>query len=565
MWAFGYNGVSIYNPDGSEEVKSHAPEKVCYNTTNYRGDYQVRCDFMDVESDNKKYIWAAVSRGIPKINVFSIDTGDMVGAFPTCDEPRDLELHALRDEMWVHCSNINNITNSHMDVFSTSSPAATTSPRVLMHNATSEMRSYGKTVVDSSLGDVAYSTVYGMNKLFKVSLSDKTVMEEIVPSDNDAIYGYYDMAYSAKNQHIFVRTQVCCSCNFVGADQLECDRYGSYNITLDGKLVEGQCGRHCAGGVRDTIGILEFDTNTDTVVGTHSFVGSAPVETPISSPDGEYIVLFGLNGGKLVTILQAGETGEKSSVAYNIDLDFNTTLAEDDNVYSDLAFINHKGKDLLILSSAAENKVAIIDMSKSQPEASYVMLRPGAFEGRVRSRQLEWAVDTDYVWISGRSYKEIYVVDFMKKELVRTFENNEVRKLLSVINNDFLDLTSQIETQWVESDVFSKHNSDNSDDTSTSSSSNAMKLNDNSGGNDDNNNILNYVSIVLSIVALVAVIFNVISMNNHKSKLALMRAGSDKVSLAEIREMKAAKGTSDNRRIREMQEASMQDAEYESC
>ena len=114
------------------------------------------------------------------------------------------------------------------------------------------------------------------------------------------------------NGHLYARSEVCCTCGFEGADNLECGKYGSTNITIAGELIEGQCGSHCRGGITDTIGVIEFDTNTDTVVGTHRFVGSAPVYAPFASPDGKHIVMFGLDGGKTVEILKAGESGQKS-------------------------------------------------------------------------------------------------------------------------------------------------------------------------------------------------------------------------------------------------------------
>lgn len=54
LWMFGSNGVQIYNADGSEELKSLPPEKVCKETLNSDGTTRVRCDFMDVVSDGKK-------------------------------------------------------------------------------------------------------------------------------------------------------------------------------------------------------------------------------------------------------------------------------------------------------------------------------------------------------------------------------------------------------------------------------------------------------------------------------------------------------------------------------
>jgi len=125
-------------------------------------------------------------------------------------------------------------------------------------------------------------------------------------------YGLYDLAFSPKNGHMFARSEVCCTCGFEGADTFECGRYGSLNITVEGKTMEGQCGRHCQGGPADTVGVIEIDTNTDTVVGTHKFAGTAPVYAPIASPDGELVILFGLDGGKTVELLETGESGQKS-------------------------------------------------------------------------------------------------------------------------------------------------------------------------------------------------------------------------------------------------------------
>jgi len=89
IWMFGDNGVSIFTPDGSEEVKNLAAENVCKNVTSDDGSSRLRCDWNDVVSDGNKYVWASVARGVPKIDIFRIDTGDLVGSIGTCGDPRD--------------------------------------------------------------------------------------------------------------------------------------------------------------------------------------------------------------------------------------------------------------------------------------------------------------------------------------------------------------------------------------------------------------------------------------------------------------------------------------------
>jgi hypothetical protein len=177
MWMFGENGVSIFTPDGSEEVKTIAPEKVCKNVTSDDGDSRIRCDFYDVVSDGQKYVWAAVASGVPKIDVFRIDTGDLVGSFDTCGSPRDLDYHPLREEIWVHCADFSDVAESHMDVFSAITPTVPISTTITMHDNTA-LRSYGKLEVHASLGDVAYSTVTGQPSLFKIDLAERRVLEE---------------------------------------------------------------------------------------------------------------------------------------------------------------------------------------------------------------------------------------------------------------------------------------------------------------------------------------------------------------------------------------------------
>ena len=96
------------------------------------------------------------------------------------------------------------------------------------------------------------------------------------------------MTYLPKNGNFFIRAEICCTCGFAGANALECGRYGSGNITLtidnEGIQTEGQCGRHCHGGPTDTISVYEFDAESQEVVGTYNFVGSAPVYQLFVSP-----------------------------------------------------------------------------------------------------------------------------------------------------------------------------------------------------------------------------------------------------------------------------------------
>ena len=45
------------------------------------------------------------------------------------------------------------------------------------------------------------------------------------------------------------------------------------------------------------------------VVGTHPLIGSSAVDSAFTSPDGECIIFFGMDGGKTVQIYEAGANG----------------------------------------------------------------------------------------------------------------------------------------------------------------------------------------------------------------------------------------------------------------
>jgi len=483
MWMFGANGVSVFNPDGSEEVKTIEADKVCRNVTSSSGSSRIRCDFYDVVSDGQKYVWAAVASGVPKIDIFRIDTGDLVGSFDTCGSPRDLDYHPLREEIWVHCGDFSDVEASHMDVFSAVAPSAPISTTIKLHDNTA-LRSSGKLEVHASLGDVAYSTVTGHPTLFKIDLAERRVLEEFnLASDNPKFHGVYDIVYSPVNGHLYARSEVCCTCGFEGADRLECGKYGSKNITIQGETTEGQCGSHCRGGITDTIGVIEFDTNTDTVVGTHRFVGSAPVYAPFASPDGKHIVMFGLDGGRTVEILKAGESGQKSELEFTLSLDFNTTNVEDYQVFYDFAYVQFNGINCFVVSSASDYKVAVVNMDTL--ETSYIMLKDVPYDSRRRSRQIEWAEGTQFVWIGGRIDKEAYVIDLEKMELIRTFTDVDARKFLSVAHHEFNFLAEELSGMMMPA-------------VSTQESS----MSDDSTSNDH----LSVVALALSCIAIAAVV-----------------------------------------------------------
>merc|ERR1712008_115466 len=251
------------------------------------------------------------------------------------------------------------------------------------------------------------------------------------------------------NRHIYVRASVCCTCGFVGSDLGEdCGRYGSANVSITtgpsaGQITEGQCGR-CDGiaGV-DTLGVMEFHTSIDEFIATHVMPDGTGGD-PFGSPDGRHVVLVGRNGGQVVRFLKAGEPGKPSTVAFDLELGFSTFEEETSAVFSDFSFVQTSAsdgmsdgidRDIIIIASGTENKVALVDISSGSPVTDIIALRgDGYMTARRNRRQVEWVVGTPYVWIDGTGAEEVYILNVDTKEIVRVLTDITTTKMMSVEN-----------------------------------------------------------------------------------------------------------------------------------
>jgi len=233
MWLFGVDGVMVYSPDGKELKSKTESTRICGPKEEHTGPSWSYCRSQDVVSDGKKYVWAAIDRGKPTIDVFDINTGGLVGSFETCPNANRLEYHSLRDEIWVRCSGIDNdATASNLDVFSASNPSGEIQMDILTKERALEegLSSRGNAIIDNSLGDIGYLTDNDLPSLFKVDLSQKTIIDKIdlTPS----AHGLDEAAYSPVNKHIFLRSSVCCTCGFEGSDLGEsCGRSDGYLVS----------------------------------------------------------------------------------------------------------------------------------------------------------------------------------------------------------------------------------------------------------------------------------------------------------------------------------------------
>lgn len=234
MWLFGEGGVYVYSPDGRVQKNHIDGSAVCQSKEDFEGPSYMYCRFNDIVSDGKKFVWAALSRGKPTVDVFDIDSGSMVGSFDTCESPSTLEYHPLRDEVWIRCSDVveNGTAQTNLDVISAANPAGDIQTDILLKDrALSEgLSSRGYSVIDNTLGDVGYLTDSELPYLFKMDLSTKNIIKKI--DLTPAAHGLYETAYSPINRHIFVRAVMCCTCGFDGADLGDsCGRSDGYDVS----------------------------------------------------------------------------------------------------------------------------------------------------------------------------------------------------------------------------------------------------------------------------------------------------------------------------------------------
>jgi hypothetical protein len=251
--------------------------------------------------------------------------------------------------------------------------------------------------------------------------------------------------------------------------------------------------------VADTLGVYEFDTNAETFVGKHLMEDGLGGD-PFASPDGKYIVMFGRNGGRSVRVLEAGNPGKVSTVAFDIKLDFNTTSVEDDAVFNDFAFIQDGEREMIVLASGNENKLVLIDPKSSNPSTSYISFRDGDISADGTRRQVEWAVGTNYVWVDGADASEVYIIDVGTKQVVETLTNVNSTKMVFVQNYERTRLQNMITGE-------SGFGSD------SSSTERAFGAN-----YEDDNDIdaVGIISLILATVALAVGVVNLVVMKNRK-------------------------------------------------
>merc|ERR1712238_573056 len=222
--------------------------------------------------------------------------------------------------------------------------------------------------------------------------------------------GSYDMTYSEANCHVFTRGRVSCACEDIAGG---CSRPRIVDVLTGpnaGSGVNGTSGSGCEGSLADTIGVFEFDTVNKVIVATHNIKeGTGFGADPVTSPDGKHILLLPNDAGQYVRLLKPGMNGQASEVEADILLDF-APGSPTKSVISDFAFVKDDTRNILVIAAASDNDIVLVDLNNNFKTKKLSLT--GAEESTGGgTRDVEWAVGTNYVWVEGSATNEHYVIE----------------------------------------------------------------------------------------------------------------------------------------------------------
>ena len=98
------------------------------------------------------------------------------------------------------------------------------------------------------------------------------------------------------------------------------------------------------------------------------------------------------------------------TVETDIVTNFQGARSPNQIVVSDFAFVKDSSRNILVLGSSTDNDLVLVDMNDGY-RTSKLSLASSAESTSGTSRYIEWAVDTNFVWVSGGSAEEVYIIE----------------------------------------------------------------------------------------------------------------------------------------------------------
>lgn len=213
VWVFSSEGLSILSVDGTQALKTLSAKEMDCGSQG--------CNYFDIVTDGHKYVWANALHSSPnRIDAFSLESGDYLGGVATCSTPLDTDYVVNREELWVRCAGFSDPDDpsaAHLQVIQANSLGGASQQLRL-----TDSRSYGYATFHSSLGNYGYATVNDEAVIWKIDLANRMPVANFTM---DKAHSAYDMTYSKVNKHLYIRSRVCCTCGFEGADAATCGRF----------------------------------------------------------------------------------------------------------------------------------------------------------------------------------------------------------------------------------------------------------------------------------------------------------------------------------------------------
>lgn len=117
------------------------------------------------------------------------------------------------------------------------------------------------------------------------------------------------------------------------------------------------------------------------------------------------------------------------------------------NVITDFAYIDNNGKQIAIFAASTDNDLALVDLADPMNVVK-LQLTPNEESTGGRSRSVEWAVGTNYVWIGGSVESEQYVVELgatlSDAKVLRTVTGVQASSVIYIENYEARRLANQV-------------------------------------------------------------------------------------------------------------------------
>ena len=181
-------------------------------------------------------------------------------------------------------------------------------------------------------------------------------------------------------------------------------------------------------------------------------------------------------------------------------------------VISDFAFVQDENRDILVLGASTDNNIVLVDLRSDSMTTRKLDLAPGVAESTGgSSRNLEWAVGTNYVWVDGAESEEQYIInissDINSAKVARTMGGIASGNMMSVNNYERMRDVAHATAAAAQNTLTLTADSTNDNQVSSvsaASSANNNEMSSSLSSDNESNNNLGVAGIVLGSIGFVA-------------------------------------------------------------